>query len=466
MTPPFRPVRLLLGVLLGVLLGAAGLSAQHPAAGGDAAVWSSTEGGAYAELLRLAAGVRAERPLRMPPGGLRLRGYRVLLFAPDANGDVETARATAADAPWLLLAWPMERTEDAGRAVLLHHDGMAMFAELPAGDACEPGADHVTGKGSAGRFADVVRAPGTSTSSHLWLWMHQAGRPVRVAVVDDHGAPRTRCEVVLLPAASEASVPPVLLPGGAWPIGRAVVGANGAARVQGPRCRDLAVQILLQPHDRLAVTGFAALADGDGLRFVLGDAAIRRNVVLPNEAAAIATLRNLASAQAQCQASSVVDADGDGKGEFGYFGELSGRLAVRGADRRIDPPVLSAAFSRVVQGRVARSGYLFQLYLCDRDGKPLPELDQGGSPADVDADRAESHWCAYAWPVSPEAGERAFVVNQAGDVLACANEGCAYAGHERPPAPTAAFAPGGTGMLGALAADAEGQDRRRWTVAR
>src|SRR5262245_65982285 len=48
-----------------------------------------------------------------------------------------------------------------------------------------------------------------------------------------------------------------------------------------------------------------------------------------NETAAVATLRNLSSAQAQVQASGSIDGDGDGSGEYGYFGELSGAFNTR-----------------------------------------------------------------------------------------------------------------------------------------
>ena len=41
-----------------------------------------------------------------------------------------------------------------------------------------------------------------------------------------------------------------------------------------------------------------------------------------NESAAIATLKNISSAQSQCQASAVIDANGNGAGEYGFFGEL------------------------------------------------------------------------------------------------------------------------------------------------
>ena len=48
-----------------------------------------------------------------------------------------------------------------------------------------------------------------------------------------------------------------------------------------------------------------------------------------NESAAIATLKNISSAQAQCQASGIIDANNNGAGEYGYFAELAGGTAVR-----------------------------------------------------------------------------------------------------------------------------------------
>ena len=48
-----------------------------------------------------------------------------------------------------------------------------------------------------------------------------------------------------------------------------------------------------------------------------------------NESAAIATLKNISSAQAQCQASGAIDANNNGAGEYGYFAELAGGVGVR-----------------------------------------------------------------------------------------------------------------------------------------
>ena len=48
-----------------------------------------------------------------------------------------------------------------------------------------------------------------------------------------------------------------------------------------------------------------------------------------NENAAIATLRSIASGQAQLESSCAIDTDADGGGEFGYFGELAGLSPMR-----------------------------------------------------------------------------------------------------------------------------------------
>ena len=93
-----------------------------------------------------------------------------------------------------------------------------------------------------------------------------------------------------------------------------------------------------------------------------------------NESAAIATLKNISSAQAQCQASGAIDANNNGAGEYGYFAELSGGVGVRdsggsASTDRLSPPVLSGAFANVstqsgiTGGAVSRSGYIFQMYL-------------------------------------------------------------------------------------------------------
>jgi prepilin-type N-terminal cleavage/methylation domain-containing protein len=196
-----------------------------------------------------------------------------------------------------------------------------------------------------------------------------------------------------------------------------------------------------------------------------------------NESAAVATLKNIASGQAQCQASGVIDVNSNGQGEYGYFGELSGRVDVRGASTQsISPPVLSTAFGNIgttaaTQSRVSRSGYVFQMYLPDANAVGIAELPTGGDPTGtllVDPGQAETLWCCYAWPQAfGNSGKRTFFVNQSGDVLATNGALVAYSNATNiVPAYTAAFsgAAGTPSMAVAVAANTGGQDTNLWVV--
>ena len=139
-----------------------------------------------------------------------------------------------------------------------------------------------------------------------------------------------------------------------------------------------------------------------------------------NETAAVATLRNISSAQAQFQASAHADNDNDGTGEFGVFAELSAGSQVRTTGTTINPSVLSGAFKNVNGvGEVSRSGYIFQMFLPDVNGVGVPEDNDGGMTGAVNSDLAETTWCCYAWPANyNNSGNRTFFVNQTGDVTA------------------------------------------------
>jgi prepilin-type N-terminal cleavage/methylation domain-containing protein len=190
-----------------------------------------------------------------------------------------------------------------------------------------------------------------------------------------------------------------------------------------------------------------------------------------NESAAIATLKNISSAQSQCQASAVIDVNNNGAGEYGFFGELSGKTAVRAATQTISPPVLSTAFGNVANSQVTRSGYIFQMYLPTATATGVTEAATGGDAANaqgVDASQAETLWCCYAWPaVQGNSGKRSFFVNQGGDVLSTNHNGLTtpYNGTTTPPAYNAAFSATASAFMGmAVAANTVGQDGGRWTV--
>lgn len=192
-----------------------------------------------------------------------------------------------------------------------------------------------------------------------------------------------------------------------------------------------------------------------------------------NESAAIATLKNISSGQSQCQASGVIDVNTNGQGEYGFFGELSGKVTVRASTQKISPPVLSTAFGNInAQACVSRSGYLFKMFLPDTNAAGVQETaTTGGDPtnaAGVDAGQAETLWACYAWPqVQGNSGKRTFFVNQSGDVMSTNGAGgvALYSGTTEP-AYSAAFsaAVGTTSMAMPVAANTTGKDANAWVV--
>jgi len=230
-----------------------------------------------------------------------------------------------------------------------------------------------------------------------------------------------------------------------------------------------------------------------------------------NENAAVATLRSIASAQAQLQSSSAIDTDADGGGEFGFFGELAGTAPLRvfnpGAPavpildpgaQQLDPPILPTAFGNVIPDLggemvVERQGYIFKMFLPGLlAGGNIPGIAEtgpvlGGGVAGgatngnmPDSDNCEVMWACYAWPSTAEStGNRAFFINQEGDLLqtlnvqGAANSPTFYDGIQvASPVFNAAFdngALGGnlTGMgapLGITAMGGAAVDNNVWTV--
>jgi hypothetical protein len=203
----------------------------------------------------------------------------------------------------------------------------------------------------------------------------------------------------------------------------------------------------------------------------------------PNETAAMATLRNLTSAQAMAQGGGKIDCDGDKIGEFGTFLELTGFVPVRngffpgdpsGADfsgkgEVVKPSVLTAALANVNErGIVTKAGYCFIIYL-PSDSKVAGFVHETGPAATpgltgrVGVDVSETTWCAYAWPaVRGNTGNRCFFVNQAGDVMQSANEVAQWSGPGKAPPGNSAFR--ANGITAQVAVGTRGMDGDVWKI--
>jgi hypothetical protein len=157
------------------------------------------------------------------------------------------------------------------------------------------------------------------------------------------------------------------------------------------------------------------------------------------ESTAVATLRELVRAELQFAESAAIDTDRDGRGEHGYLGELTGaaRLRIDASGRLghdvLRDPLLPVALAAVVDGTAEREGYLLAVFLPGPDGSWIAEQpDGGGAGCAVAADRAEQTFRAYAWPLAPGRGRRAFFVDQRGIVHAFANADGRYVGRDQP----------------------------------
>jgi len=190
-----------------------------------------------------------------------------------------------------------------------------------------------------------------------------------------------------------------------------------------------------------------------------------------NESNAVSTLRNLVTSQAQFQSAANMDENANGTGEYGSFGELSGAVNLQrngagGIAAVLNPPILPATFQTLdANGYATKSGYLFVMYLPD-NGTPPTGLEDvattGGPQAGVDPANCETMWCCYAWPISfGNTGNRAFFVNQRGEILQTRMNLVQYNGAAAGPAYDAALTASDMGAAAAIGV--AGVDTNTWT---
>jgi prepilin-type N-terminal cleavage/methylation domain-containing protein len=189
-----------------------------------------------------------------------------------------------------------------------------------------------------------------------------------------------------------------------------------------------------------------------------------------NESNAVSTLRNLVTSQAQFQSASNMDENANGTGEYGSFGELSGLSNLQrngvGPAAPLNPPILPATFQAIdANGFATKSGYYYVVFLPDAATPPagLPDVAAGGPDAGIGPANCETMWSCYAWPIAiGNTGNRAFFVNQRGEILQTKMDVLQYNGTTSVPTFDAALTVAGD-MTAAAAIGVAGQDANLWT---
>lgn len=439
-------------------------------AGETAASFTAAEAAAFAAAAQLAEAWRAAEMRKETRELGQVDGYTLLVARRGDQGELQLlglgedpARAFAAgDA----LYYFVPTTPAAARRLFcVRGDGVFACTDNTAGTALRDGrelvADDVLGDGGRGTLRDFPRTPTRGRDGNLWLPADMVKKAtLRLLVVDEAGEPFAGLVLATVVATGDDEVDAAL------PAGVVRTLLEGDAVLTGVAARGLGFRLTMQGSSMMLPKASVRI-DGTSARLTVARRTVQRLRLQQNEAAAVATLKNISSAQAQCQASGVIDANGNGAGEYGTFAELAGRDVVRGGKAAMAPPVLSTAFSRVENGVVTRSGYCFRLFLPGKDCAPVPELAKGGADAQaIDAKQAETVWCAYAWPVEAgTSGQHVFFIDHGGDVLMISNDDGRYSGAAKGPAAGAARAAGGTDKLNQpRAVNAQGQDGQRWVV--
>ena len=148
------------------------------------------------------------------------------------------------------------------------------------------------------------------------------------------------------------------------------------------------------------------------------------------EKSAVSSLRTLHWAQGDFRKAAFVDEDGDGIGEFGTAAQLTAKAPLPSGEMA-PVPLIQLPGAEIRDGLLVANGYCIRTELPD------------------DADGRERRFAAAAWPLLPEAGKKAFCINQDEEILESANEK-GWFGCENGPPPgacpsTAAVDAGGTG---------------------
>jgi hypothetical protein len=200
-----------------------------------------------------------------------------------------------------------------------------------------------------------------------------------------------------------------------------------------------------------------------------------------NESTVVGSLKTIATQEAIFRQQAEVDQNGNGIGEYGLLGELAGELAMRVKTGDSSIRIANLAYisqqlrtgGRAGEGIAEKSGYLFKIYLSnatpDNYRAAGDDHDLGGTPAEAGAAAhaaamplQESTFALYAWPAEiHKTGNRAFFVNEVGEVYATKMEQRTYSGTSAVPAADAAYV--GTVFRSKIPGDrAPGNDGNYW----
>ncbi len=185
-----------------------------------------------------------------------------------------------------------------------------------------------------------------------------------------------------------------------------------------------------------------------------------------NETNAKNNLRVVAMGQGLFINQVIVDQDGDSAGEYGTLGELSGVSVSRGGSTAsaLIPRTFGPSGSET---NVTRNAYVFQMFL---PGVSSALTEGAGAITDDDVINAqEESFRCYAWPATfGSTGDRAFGINQEGDVYSTSNDISSqkYNGTTKKPGFQVAVASGATDSFttfaGNFANNGNGKDGGSW----
>ncbi len=135
---------------------------------------------------------------------------------------------------------------------------------------------------------------------------------------------------------------------------------------------------------------------------------------------AVSTLREILFAQDALRRYAMIDPDQDGIGSAARLGELAGTNPARG-EKHLETPPLSPRFAPKIATKGGPSteleGFLYTICLPGKNGGWV------NHPAEeVDEERAEREWIAYAWPADEKLGhESAYFIDAQERILESSN---------------------------------------------